>query len=144
MKIQSVFNNKEVIPRKYTADGEDVNPPIEIIDAPVNAKGFALIIDDPDAPIGDWVHWIVFNIPADIKKIDENSVPKNSKEGINDFKRLRYGGPSPPSGTHRYFFKLYALDTLLNLSNPRKADLERAMQGHILAKAELIGLYSSK
>lgn len=144
MKIKSVFNNMEKIPSKYTADGNNTNPPLEILDLPSNTKTLVLIVDDPDAPAGIWTHWILFNIPI-INRINENSVPKGAMQGMNDFKRLRYGGPSPPSGTHRYFFKLYALDTKLNLPEAaRKSDIELAMKNHILAKAELIGLYQRK
>ncbi|MDD5193247.1 MAG: YbhB/YbcL family Raf kinase inhibitor-like protein [Candidatus Nanoarchaeia archaeon] len=142
MKIKSIFNNTEKIPSKYTADGDDINPPLEIFDIPQNAKTLVLIVDDPDAPAGVWVHWILFNIPI-INKIKENSVPNNSKPGMNSAGKTKYHGPSPPSGTHRYFFKLYALDTMLNLPQASKrSEIEQAMQGHILAKAEIIGLYS--
>jgi len=133
------FKNKKEIPRKYTCDGEDVNPQLDIGGLPEETKSLVLIVDDPDAPKGDWVHWIVWNItPTD--KIKENSVP--GVEGMNDFRRHSYGGPCPPSGTHRYFFTIYALDTELSLKvHSRKKDLEDAMSGHILAKGELVGLY---
>lgn len=141
MQIKSIFKNNEKIPVKYTCDGENINPPLEILDIPKNAKTLVLIIDDPDAPAGIWVHWILFNIPI-INKIPENSIPSEAILGMNDFKKLKYGGPCPPSGTHRYFFKLYALDTKLNLpGGSKKSEIEKAMQNHILAKAELIGLY---
>ncbi|MCX7771085.1 MAG: YbhB/YbcL family Raf kinase inhibitor-like protein [Proteobacteria bacterium] len=144
MRITSpAFSNNTLIPKKYTCDGEDVNPPLEFHEVPANAKSLALIVDDPDAPMGTWVHWVLFNIPPNYKGIEENSVPEGAIEGINDFKKLKYGGPCPPSGTHRYFFKLYALDSLINLKGTiKKDDLERAMKGHIIEKAELIGLYS--
>jgi hypothetical protein len=133
------FENGKFIPRKYTCDGDDVNPPLEIKNIPKETKSLALIVDDPDAPKGTWEHWTVWNIPP-TERIQENTVP--GVEGLNDFGRHSYGGPCPPFGTHRYFFKVYALDTLLNLSpNARKKDLERAMEGHILSKGELIGLY---
>ncbi|RME55242.1 YbhB/YbcL family Raf kinase inhibitor-like protein [Candidatus Woesearchaeota archaeon] len=142
MKITSpVFENNGDIPSKYTCDGKDVNPELVIEDVPENAKTLALIVDDPDAPAGTWVHWVVWNIPKDIGKIEEDSVP--GIEGMNDFRKNSYGGPCPPSGKHRYYFKLYALDAMLNLdASATKKDLELAMQGHILAKAEIVGLYS--
>ena len=135
----SAFKNGESIPVKYTGKGEDISPPLVWSDVPEGTKGFALISDDPDAPMGTWVHWVVYDI-AVISKIEENSIP--GRQGNNDFGRKDYGGPCPPSGTHRYFFKLYALDTQLNLAEGiSKEDLEKAMQGHILDKTELIGLY---
>lgn len=134
-----VFENNKLIPAKYTCDGEDVNPPLTIDGAPDETKSMVLVVDDPDAPMGTWDHWIVWNIPP-TKKIEENTVP--GTEGINDFRKHSYGGPCPPSGTHRYFFKVYALDAKLDLSsNSRKKYVEKAMQGHILAKGELVGLY---
>ncbi len=139
MKITSPeFKHNEMIPKKFTCQGQDMNPTLTIESIPKEAKSLALICDDPDAPGGTWVHWVLFDMPI-ISKIEENSVP--GKEGMNDFGRQRYGGPCPPSGTHRYFFKIYALDTELNLGNVDKKGLEKAMQGHILDKAELIGLY---
>jgi Raf kinase inhibitor-like YbhB/YbcL family protein len=142
MEIKSVFKVREKIPVKYTADGEDINPPLEILDAPQNTKSFALIVDDPDARAETWVHWVVFNIPFNIRKIEENSAPNGAKLGINDAKILKYHGPAPPSGIHRYFFKLYALDNLIDLDEgARKPDIEKAMTGHIIEKAELIGFY---
>lgn len=140
MKLTSPnFENKSRIPVKFTADGEDINPELNIEDITDNVKSLTLIMDDPDAPVGNWVHWIVFNINPDIKKIKENSIP--GIEGRNSWRRNNYGGPAPPIGTHRYFFKLYALDIELNLKEYRKEELEEAMGGHILDKAELIGLY---
>jgi len=137
-----VFDNNKSIPSKYTCDGDDVNPPLIIEGIPEGTKSLVLIVDDPDAPMGTWDHWIVWNIPL-TNKIEENSVP--GTEGLNDFRRHSYGGPCPPSGTHRYFFKVYALDTKLNLdSNSRKKDIEKAMKGHILAQGELIGLYGRR
>ncbi len=138
----SVFENNGVIPAKYTCDGEDVNPPLSIEGVPEGTESLVLIVDDPDAPMGTWDHWVVWNIPP-VKKIEENSVP--GTEGINDFRKHSYGGPCPPSGTHRYFFKVYALDTKLDLSsNSRKRDVEKAMEGHILAEGEIVGLYSRR
>lgn len=136
------FERNGFIPKKFTCQGADVNPTLMIKEVPQGAKSLVLIVDDPDAPMGTWVHWVVFDIPV-IFTIDENSVP--GKQGINDFRRKDYGGPCPPSGVHRYFFKLYALDTLLNLEEGiTKRDLEKAMQGHMLDKAELIGLYKKQ
>jgi Raf kinase inhibitor-like YbhB/YbcL family protein len=134
------FENNKLIPAKYTCDGDDVNPPLTIEGVPEGTKTLALIVDDPDAPMGTWDHWIVWNIPATTSKIAENTVP--GTEGMNDFRKRSYGGPCPPSGTHRYFFKVYALDVKLDLSpTSRKRDVEKAMQGHVLAKGELVGLY---
>jgi len=136
----SVFKNKSVIPAKYTCDGEDVNPPLSVEGVPEGTESLVLIVDDPDAPMGTWDHWVVWDIPP-TKRIEENSVP--GTEGLNDFGKHSYGGPCPPSGTHRYFFKVYALDTKLDLpSNSRKRNVEKAMEGHILTKGEIIGLYS--
>ncbi len=136
------FANNGRIPAKYTCDGNDVNPPLSIEGIPEGTKSLVLIVDDPDAPRGTWDHWIVWNIPP-AQKIEENSVP--GTEGLNDSGRRSYGGPCPPSGTHRYFFKVYALDTTLNLSpNSRKRDVEKAMMGHILAQGQIVGLYSRR
>ena len=134
------FENNQLIPAKYTCDGDDVNPPLMVEGIPEGTKTLALIVDDPDCPTGTWDHWIVWNIPATTSRIEENAVPGN--EGMNDFRKRSYGGPCPPYGTHRYFFKVYALDTQLDLkSGSTKKDLEKAMEGHILAKGELVGLY---
>lgn len=143
MKITSPqFQNNQLMPGKFTCDGEDVNPALSIEGIPDGAKSLALIMDDPDASMGTWVHWVVFDIPV-ISEIKENSIP--GKQGNNTAGRKQYHGPCPPSGTHRYFFKLYVLDTLLNLNEGiTKAQLEQAMQGHILGKAELIGLYKRR
>jgi hypothetical protein len=146
LKITSpVFQNSGAIPSKYTCDGSDINPSLVIVDCPPGAKSLALICDDPDAPIGIWVHWVLWNIPPSVKEIKENTVPQGAIEGMNDFRKHSYGGPCPPSGTHRYFFKAYALDTMLSISpNSTKADLETAMKGHILAQGQLIGLYKRR
>ncbi|MDD5730768.1 MAG: YbhB/YbcL family Raf kinase inhibitor-like protein [Candidatus Omnitrophica bacterium] len=140
MKISSPeFKHNAFIPKKFTCDALDVNPELIIEDVPQNAKSLALIVDDPDAPMGTWVHWVVYDIPV-VSRIAENSVP--GKQGNNDFGRKNYGGPCPPSGTHHYFFKLFALDKTLDLSGAvNKKSLEKAMEGHILDKTELIGLY---
>lgn len=141
LSIESpAFENSKLVPAKYTCDGDDVNPSLTIEGVPEGTKTLALIVDDPDCPTGTWDHWIVWNIPATTSKIAEDTVP--GIEGMNDFRRRSYGGPCPPSGTHRYFFKVYALDVKLDLSpTSRKRDLEKAMQDHILAKGELVGLY---
>jgi Raf kinase inhibitor-like YbhB/YbcL family protein len=140
LHVKSVFPNNGRIPDKYTCKGEDVNPEIIIEGIPVEAKSLALIVDDPDAPMGTWDHWIVWNIKP-LSKIAENSVP--GVEGVNSAGQKKWHGPCPPSGTHRYFFKVFALDCMLNISNSsRKVDLEKAMKGHIIAKGELVGLYS--
>ena len=140
MKITSaVFGQNTMIPSKYTCQGEDVSPPLAIEGIPPGTKSLALIIDDPDAPMGTWVHWVLFNIPV-TNQIAEGSIP--GKQGRNDFGKNDYGGPCPPSGTHRYFHKIYALDTILDLKEGvSKKEVERAMEGHILDKAEIIGLY---
>ena len=136
------FLHQGIIPVDYTCDGEDINPPLEISGVPREAKSLVLIVDDPDAPAGDWVHWLVWNIPAQTTLIEEDSVP-DGVQGTTDFNRALWGGPCPPKGVHRYFFKLYALDSLLDLaSEERKAELEDAMEGHILDEAILIGKYS--
>lgn len=143
MKITSPqFGNNAFIPKKYTCQGDDINPPLTISGAPRETKSFALIVDDPDAPGRTWVHWVVFDIPL-TSEIPENSIP--GKQGINDFGKRNYGGPCPPSGTHRYFFKLYALKSILNIrEGANKKELENAMQGHILEEAELVGLYEKR
>jgi Raf kinase inhibitor-like YbhB/YbcL family protein len=133
------FKNNSKIPPKYTCHGEDVNPQLDIQNLPEETKSLVIIVNDPDCPIGDWVHWIVWNIQP-TNSIKENSVP--GVEGINDFNKHSYGGPCPPSGTHRYFFNLYALDTELSLpASTRKRELQKVMTGHILAKGDIVGLF---
>ena len=140
-----VFKDGQFIPKKYTCDGEDINPPLVIKRVPAGAKSLVLIVDDPDAPMGTWVHWVIWNIDPKITEIKEKTLPPNAIEGINDFAKHSYGGPCPPSGTHRYYFKLYALDILLSLSpTSGKKEVEKAMEGHILDFAQLIGLYQRK
>ena len=130
------------IPSRYTCDGENVNPPLMIENLPPGTVSMALIVDDPDAPGGTWVHWVVWNIGPETREIPESTVPPNALQGMNDFHQHAYGGPCPPSGRHCYFFKLYALDVKLKLgTGALKAALEAALQGHVLAKAELIGHY---
>lgn len=139
----AAFADGEKIPPRYTADGSNVNPPLSISGLPEGTRSLALIVDDPDAPMGTWDHWIVFNIAPDTTEIAENSVPAGAVQGRNSWGRSDYGGPSPPSGTHRYFFKLYALDAELTLPpGAKKNRLMAAMKGHILADTELMGLYS--
>ena len=143
MKLTSpAFTHNQNVPREFTCDGSDINPPLQISDVPAGAKSLALIVDDPDAPRGDFVHWTLWNIAPDTKEIPENSVPANAIQGATDFGRHGYGGPCPPSGTHRYQFKLYALDAMLDLpATAKKQDIERAMQGHIIEQTILVGLY---
>ncbi len=140
LKISSTaFQNGEMIPVKYTCDGININPPLDIENIPGEAKCLAMIVDDPDAPIATWVHWIVWNIPV-THHIKENAV--HGKEGYNDFQQYHYGGPCPPSGTHRYFFKVYALDDIQDLpAGTKKPELEKAMSEHIIGFGELVGLY---
>jgi len=141
----TAFKHGEAIPARYSCDGSDINPPLKIGPPPENTITIALIMDDPDAPVGTWVHWVVWNLPQETREILEKSLPSGAIQGKNSWKRNSYGGPCPPSGTHRYFFKIYALDTALNLNQATtKADLEQAMQDHILAKGELMGTYKRK
>ncbi len=144
MKLESsAFVPNGDMPAKYTCTGDNVNPPLTIKQAPAEAKSLALIMDDPDAPMGTWLHWTVWNINAATTEIPENSLPAGAVEGTTDFGSAGYGGPCPPSGTHRYFFKLYALDMEINLpAGAQLKDLEQAISGHILDQAELIGLYT--
>jgi len=146
LKISSpVFENNGYMPEKYTCDGKNSNPPLVIENVPSKAKSLALIVDDPDAPRGTWVHWVLWNITPETKEIKENAVTTGATQGLNDFRIHDYRGPCPPSGTHRYFFKMYALDTILNLnSSATKTDMEKAMQGHILEQAQIIGLYKRR
>jgi hypothetical protein len=134
-----VFENNQLIPAKYTCDGDDVNPPLTIEGMPEGTKSLILIVDDPDATTGTFNHWVVWNIPP-TSKIEENTVP--GAEGLSSYRKHAYGGPCPPYGTHRYFFKVYALDTKLGLSaNSAKKDVEKAMERHVFAEGELVGLY---
>ena len=151
MKLtSSAFEPNQLIPSQYTCDGSDISPPLDWDEPPEGTQSLTLICDDPDAPGKTWVHWIVYNLPKLARSLPENVSPTSyplseSVQGKNDFKQVKYGGPCPPSGTHRYFFKLYALDTNLNLeSGATKAQVEAAMTGHILGKAELIGHYSRR
>lgn len=146
--ISPAFKHGGKIPKRYTCDGEDISPPLKWVGVPKGTKSFAIICDDPDAPMGTWVHWVYYNIPAQVRSLPENIAPKENPaiggiQGINDFKRIGYGGPCPPWGTHRYFFKLYALDEMLDLpSGLTKEELLKRIEGHILDKAVLMGIYS--
>jgi Raf kinase inhibitor-like YbhB/YbcL family protein len=153
MTLESpVFAPGGEIPARYTGEGKDISPPLAFSGVPAAAKSLVLIIDDPDAPDPaapkmTWVHWVLFNIPPAVKNLPEGieTLPQGTGEGINDFKRKTYGGPMPPVGRHRYFHKLYALDATLSFSSaPTKADVEKAMQGHIIASASLMGTYQLK
>jgi Raf kinase inhibitor-like YbhB/YbcL family protein len=150
MQITSAtFSNNGTIPRQYTCDGKDMSPPLAWSGVPANARSLALIVDDPDAPDPKapkmtWVHWVLYNLPPSATGLGEavKQLPAGTLEGTNDWGRSGYGGPCPPIGRHRYFHKLYALDAVLpDLKRPRKAELERAMKGHVLAEAVLIGTY---
>jgi Raf kinase inhibitor-like YbhB/YbcL family protein len=151
LKLTSTaFAPGQPIPAKYTCDGEDISPPLDWQDPPEDAKSFALIVDDPDAPGGTWVHWVLYNLPAESRNLP-GAVPPDAamadggENGKNSWKRLGYGGPCPPGGTHRYIFKLYALDTVLELNDgPGKDQLAQAMEGHILAQTDLMGIYARK
>ena len=145
------FSNEGSIPTQYTCEGQDVSPPLEFNGAPAAAKSLALIVDDPDAPDPAapkrvWVHWIVYNLPPTTKELPEavsvNALPGGTRMGVNDWGKPSYAGPCPPIGRHRYFFKLYALDTVLSdVDRPSKAALEKAMQGHVIGTATLLGTY---
>jgi len=150
MKLESsAFAEGGSIPRQYTCEGADLSPPLSWSGVPRGTRSLALVIDDPDAPDPAapkmvWVHWVLYNIPPSAAGLPENvaSLPEGTREGLNDWKRTGYGGPCPPIGRHRYFHKLYALDTILDLKGtPKKAQLEKAIEGHILAQATLIGTY---
>jgi len=140
--ITSAFQHGKRIPEKYTCDGENINPPLDFLEIPENAKSLALICDDPDAA-GGWVHWTVWNINPKASGLEENSVPVEATEGTTDFGKPGYGGPCPPEGEHRYFFRLYALNSeLFLIEDNTKSDLLNAMDGHIIEQAELMGVYS--
>lgn len=148
MKLtSSAFSDDAMIPVRYTCTGDDFSPPLAWSDIPAGAKSLALIADDPDAPAGTWVHWVAFNLPVTAAGFpqgikDEKLLPGGGTQGTNSWRRIGYGGPCPPSGTHRYFFKLYALDTTLSLGNNAAAkDLQAAMKGHILAETQLTGRF---
>jgi len=146
MKIESTaFQNNQSIPSLYTCDGANINPPLTFSDIPAGAKSLALIMDDPDAPSGTWDHWLFWNLPPSVTEIKEGVPPAEAIVGVNSWPKIAYGGPCPPDREHRYFFKLYALDTMLNLSRgSTKKEVESAMSGHIIAQAELVGKYNRK
>jgi hypothetical protein len=141
------FEEGSMIPRKYTCDGPNISPPLAWSSVPEGTKSLALICDDPDAPMGTWVHWVLFNLPPDTKELHENiplrrELENGAKQGMNDFRKIGYGGPCPPGGTHRYFFKIYALDMVLNLeAGATKSQLLTAVKGRILAEGQLMGRY---
>ena len=144
----TAFKEGEIIPKKYTCDGPDISPPLEWESVPANTRSLALIAEDPDAPMGTWIHWVIYDIPPNVSELAENippekTLPDGAVQGKNDFRNIGYGGPCPPSGTHRYFFRLYALDTKLNLPpGSTKFDLVKAMRGRIVGEAQLMGKYS--
>ncbi|MCI0437296.1 MAG: YbhB/YbcL family Raf kinase inhibitor-like protein [Gemmatimonadetes bacterium] len=150
----SSFAHGEAIPARHTCEGDDTSPALEWRGTPEGTRSFALIVDDPDAPDPaaprmTWVHWILYDIPSTATGLPEDvqrdALPPGTREGVNDWKRTGWGGPCPPIGRHRYFHKLYALDVMLGpLDRPTKQDVERAMQGHILAQAELVGTYQKR
>jgi len=148
MRLSSeVIQEGGLIPKRYTCDGENVSPPLSWSGLPEGTRSLALICEDPDAPSGNWVHWVLFNIPPDITTLEEGLPQKErlsdgSVQGVNDFHKVGYGGPCPPSGTHRYDFRLYALDTFLDLKPGAKKDrLLKAMRGHVIAEGRLTGAY---
>jgi len=148
LKITSTaFKHGEMIPSKYTCDGENSSPPLDFQGIPEEAKSLVLIVDDPDAPIGTWVHWVVYNLSSATGSLEENFPPSAEpvlgvRHGKNSWRKFGYGGPCPPGGTHRYFFKLYALDIFLDLMpGAKKKDVEAHMNGHVLAEAQLMGTY---
>jgi Raf kinase inhibitor-like YbhB/YbcL family protein len=147
----TAFAEGQPIPQKYTCQGSDISPPLAWTNIPANVKSFALIMDDPDAPVGTWVHWVLYDLPATATQMPENTpksqqLPNGAKQGLNTWPHLGYGGPCPPPGKpHRYFFKLYALDTMLNLKpGVTKKEVEAAMKGHVLAEGQLMGTYQRK
>ena len=150
----TVFAHQGDVPKRYTCEGEDVSPPLSWSNPPEGTESFALIVDDPDAPDPKaprmtWVHWVLYNLPPTARGlpagVTTEGLPPGTGEGLNDWKRTGYGGPCPPIGRHRYFHKLYALDTLLpDLGTSTKATLEKAIEGHVLARAELVGTYEKE
>lgn len=148
----TAFTHGQTIPTKYTCQGTDISPALNWIDPPPGTKSLALIVDDPDAPDPaapkmTWVHWVLYNLPPTAGALPEGAtvLPPGARDGLNDWQRTGYGGPCPPIGRHRYFFKLYALDTVLpDLRRPTKAVLEKAMKGHVLGQTELVGTYQKQ
>lgn len=148
--VSPAFEDMTTIPSTYTCDGADISPPLAWEGIPKEAQSIVLICDDPDAPAGTWVHWVCYDIPPSAGGLNENipaadALPSGGKQGISDFGRIGYGGPCPPSGTHRYFFKVYALDTTFNLpAGQTKKQIEKAMRGHVIASGELVGVYARR
>lgn len=144
MNIESTaFANNQTIPSKYTCDGNNINPPLSISDIPEEAESLAIVVEDPDAPTGRFVHWTVWNISPASLEIEEDSIPEGAVEGTTDFSEIGYGGPCPPNGEHRYLFKVYALGSELDLSKGADTDMvDNAIQHHVIAEAELIGRYA--
>ncbi|MEA1997115.1 MAG: YbhB/YbcL family Raf kinase inhibitor-like protein [Gemmatimonadota bacterium] len=148
--ISPAFKHSDMIPDRYTCNGPDISPALKWSGAPDSTVSFALIFDDPDAPMGVWVHWVVYNLPADCDSLpedlpDANPLRNGGVQGTNSWGRIGYGGPCPPSGTHRYFFRVYALDTMLDLEDgATRSQLLKAMEGHILAEGELMGRYTKR
>jgi Raf kinase inhibitor-like YbhB/YbcL family protein len=146
--LSSAFHDGEAIPEQYSYDGRNTSPPLELRDVPENAESLALVVEDPDAPNGTFCHWVLYNVPPRTTRIAAGVAPDEtlgdgSRQGVNDFGAVGYGGPRPPSGTHRYYFRLYALDTMPDLDNPvKRQDLQGATEGHVLAEAQLMGTYS--
>lgn len=144
----TAFEEGGMIPKKYTCDAEDISPPLVWKDFPEGTKSFVLICDDPDAPMGTWVHWVLYDILVDVKELsegvpDDKTLENGARQGTNDFGNIGYGGPCPPGGTHRYFFKLYALDSMLELEPGKtKAEVLDAMEGQLLAETQLMGRYT--
>jgi Raf kinase inhibitor-like YbhB/YbcL family protein len=146
MKISSsAFAQGAEIPVKYSRGGEDINPPLHIEGTPGNAKSLTLIMDDPDAPVGLFTHWLVWNMDPRTTEITEHSVPKGAVEGTNDYPNAGYGGPQPPSGTHRYYFKIFALDKTLDLrAGAKRKELDQAMKGHVIAEGQYMGRFTHR
>lgn len=146
----TAFQHNSPIPVEYTCDGRDISPPLKWGSMPEGVRSLVLICDDPDAPRGPWTHWVVYNIPTAVRELEagvatRETLANGASQGVNDFRRMGYGGPCPPAGVHRYFFLLYALDTTLKLkAGARKQEVVQAMEGHILAIGELMGTYSRK
>jgi Raf kinase inhibitor-like YbhB/YbcL family protein len=143
----NAFSDGDAIPAEYTCQGADISPPLQWDGVPASGRSLVLIVDDPDAPDPKapkmtWVHWVLYNLPPESRELPQAVAPTDTCEGLNDWKQTGYGGPCPPIGRHRYFYKLYALDTLLDdLNRPTKAEVERAMAGHVIAQAVLVGTY---
>jgi Raf kinase inhibitor-like YbhB/YbcL family protein len=144
------FDEGGTIPSVYTCDGENISPPLHWSNAPEGTRSFVLIVNDPDAPVGDWVHWVLYNLPGDFTELNERipskeTLPSGALQGRNDFKKIGYGGPCPPSGVHRYYFRLFALSSTLSLTpGATRKDVQHAMQGHTIGEAVLMGKYQRK